>query len=87
MQAMRKDVEIGLAPGHQFAVVPDDAVEPVIGSVHGTSSLGVRSLRLPNELDAYRPKPLKSWTLGVTDSWALGAFASRADTRYVSPAP
>ena len=31
MQAVAEHMQIGLVPGHQLAVVPDDPVEPVIG--------------------------------------------------------
>jgi len=38
VQTVGENVEIGLAPGHHFAVIPDDAVEPVVGFIHGVSS-------------------------------------------------
>ena len=31
VQAVAEHMQIGLVPGHEFAVVPDDPFEPVIG--------------------------------------------------------
>jgi hypothetical protein len=35
MQAMREDVQIRLGPGHEFAVIPNDALEAIIRLGHG----------------------------------------------------
>ena len=43
VQAMGADVQVGVAPGHELAVVPDDAVELVVGLVHH----GVSSVQAP----------------------------------------
>src|SRR5207245_1112314 len=40
MQPMGADMERGIAPGHELAVVPDDSVEPVVGFLrHRASSV------------------------------------------------
>jgi hypothetical protein len=79
MQAVGEDVEIGLAPVHQLAVVPDDTVEPVIRFIHGIFSLGVRPVRW------YRIASAQ--TFKIPDAFKVpDAFASRANTRYVSSA-
>ncbi len=71
VQAVGEHVHRGIAPGHELAVVPDDAVEPVVGLFrHGTSSSDLGS-RCP-----------ASGAFGVPRGVA-SAFASRANSRYV----
>src|SRR3954466_10792775 len=42
VQAVRANVERGVLPRDELAVIPDHAVEPVVGFIHGGSSSRLR---------------------------------------------
>src|SRR5262249_27094150 len=75
VQPVRAHVQCGIAPGKKCAVVPDDAIEPVIGLLgHDCLRTGLLCGKhaLPQSMFACRSRY---------------AFASGPNTRYGSVAP
>src|SRR5258705_3332309 len=71
VQPVGADMERRVAPGSELAVIPDDAIKPVIGSVgHGFPPCG--SVR----------RRLSAAKIDVRLPFARCTFASRANTRY-----
>src|ERR1700694_2028658 len=73
VQPVGQHMDVGIAPRHQFAVVPDDAIDFIERNSHGLSPGLTRSrlapwrcwLRLaPHLLPALRPVSPPAWSLG-----------------------
>src|SRR5262245_45374230 len=76
MQPVRAHMQRGIAPGNKRAVIPDDAIEPVVGLI------GHDCLRRVSAAAS-----MCTAAINVRLSFARYAFASGANTRYGSVAP